>query len=59
MASRRSLPAVNISTLERLEQQHPPPGIENFLFSIDSHPEVGNSFDEMTKRSRKQIEKGL
>ena len=59
MARRRSLPAVNILTLERLQQQDPAQGIENFLFSIDSNPEVGHSFDRITKRSRKQTEKGL
>ena len=59
MARRRSLPAVNILTLERLRQQNPAQGIENFLFFIDSNPEVGHSFDGITKRSRKQTEKGL
>ena len=59
MARRRSLPAVNIPTLERLQQQDQAQGIENFLCSIDSHPEVGNSFDGITQRSRKQTEKGL
>ena len=59
MARRRSLPAVNILTLERLQQQDIAQGIENFLFSIDSNPEVGHSFDGITKRSRKQTEKGL
>ena len=59
MARRRSLPAVNISTLERLQQQDPALGVENFLCSIDSNPEVGNSFDGITKRSRKQTKKGL
>ena len=59
MARRRSLPAVNISTLERLQQQDLAQGIENFLCSIDSNPEVGNSFDAITKRSRKQTKKGL
>ena len=59
MARGRSLPAVNIPTLERLQQQDPAQGIENFLCSIDSNPEVGNSFDEITKKSRKQTEKGL
>ena len=59
MARRRSLPALNIPTLERLQQQDPAQGIENFLCSIDSNPEVGNFFDGVTKRSRKQTEKGL
>ena len=59
MARRRSLPAVNIPTYETLPQQDPAQGIENFLCSIDSNPEVGNSFDGITKRSRKQTEKGL
>ena len=49
MARRRSLPAVNIPALERLQQQDPAEGIENFLCSIDSNPEVGNSFDKITK----------
>ena len=57
--TRRSLPAVNIPTLQRLQQQDPAQGIENFLCSIDSNPEVGNSFDGITKISRKQTEKGL
>ena len=30
MARRRSLPAVNIPTLERLQQQDPAKGVENF-----------------------------
>ena len=62
MARRRSLPAVNITTLERLQQQDLAQGIENFLCSIDSNPEVWfrmESFDGITKRSRKQTEKGL
>ena len=59
MARRRSLPAVNIPTLERLQKQDPVQGIENILCSIDSNLEVGNSFDGITKRSRKQAEKGL
>ena len=58
MARRRSLPAVNIPTLERLQQEDPAQGIESFLCSIDSNPEVGNIFDGITKRSRKQTEKG-
>ena len=59
VARRRSLPAINIPTLKRLQQQDPAQGIENFLCSMDSNPEVGNSFDGITKRSRKQTEKGL
>ena len=59
MARRRSLLAVNIPTLERLQKQDPVQGIEYILCSIDSNLEVGNSFDRITKRSRKQIEKGL
>ena len=59
MARRRSLPAVNIPILERLQQQHPAQGIENYLCSIDFNPEVGDYFDVITKRSRKQTEKGL
>ena len=50
--SRRSLPAVNIPTLERL-QQDPAKGIENFLYSSDSYLEAGNSFDGITKRNSK------
>ena len=57
--SRRSLPAVNIPKLERLQQQDPAQGIENFLYFINSYLEVGNSFDGTTKRSSKQTEKGL
>ena len=57
--SRRSLPAVNIPTLERLQQQDPAQGIENFLYFSNSYLEVGNSFDGITKRSSKQTEKGL
>ena len=49
MARRRSLPAVNITTLERLQQQDLAQGIENFLCSIDSNPEVGNSLMELPK----------
>ena len=56
--ARRS-PAVNITTLERLRQQDPAQGLKNFLCSIDSNQEVGNSFDGITERSRKQTEKGL
>ena len=48
--SRRSLPAVNIPTLERLQQQDPAQGIENFLYFSNSYLEVGNSFDGITKR---------
>ena len=59
VARRTSLPAVSIPTLERLQKQDPVQGIENFLSSIDSSPKVGNSFDGITKRSSKQIEKGL
>ena len=59
MAWRRSLTAVNIPALERLQQQDPAQDIENFLCFIDSNPEVGNSFDRITKRSRKETEKGL
>ena len=59
MARRRSLLAVNIPTLERLQKQDPVQGTEYILCSIDSNLEVGNSFDRITKRSRKQIEKGL
>ena len=50
--SRRSVPAVNIPTLERL-QQDPAKGIENFLYSSDSYLEAGNSFDGITKRNSK------
>ena len=57
--SRRSLPAVNIPTLERLQQQDPAQGIENFLYFSNSYLEVGNSFDGITKRSSKQTEKSL
>ena len=39
---KRWLPAVNVATLERLQQQDPAPGKENFICSIDSNPEVGN-----------------
>ena len=53
MARRRLLPAVNIPTLERLQQQDPAQGIDNFLSSIDSNLEVSNSFDGITKRGRK------
>ena len=60
MARRRSLPAVNIPTLERLQQEDPAQGIESFLCFIDSTPEVGHTFDgKFTKRSRKQTEKGM
>ena len=59
MARRRSLPALNIPTHERLQEQDLAQGIENFLCSIDSNPEVGNSFDGITRISRKQTEKGL
>ena len=59
MARRRSLPALNIPTHERLQEQDLAQGIENFLCSIDSNPEVGNFFDGVTKRSRRQTEKGL
>ena len=37
----------------------PAQGIENYLCSIDFNQAVGNSFDAITKRSRKQAEKGL
>ena len=53
MARRRSLSVVNIPTLERWQQHVLAQAIENFLCSIDSNPEVGNSFDGITKRSRK------
>ena len=59
MVRRKSLLAVNIPTLERLQQQDLRQGIENLLCSINSNPEVGNSFDGITKRSKKQTEKGL
>ena len=59
MARRRSLLAVNIPTLERLQKQDPVQGIENILCSTDSNLEVGKFFDRITKRSRKQIEKDL
>ena len=52
MARRRSLLAVNISKIQRLQQQDLAQGIENFLCAIDSNPEVGNSFDGITKRRR-------
>ena len=52
MARRRSLLAVDISTLQRLQQQDLAQGIETFLCAIDSNLEVGNSFDGITKRSR-------
>ena len=59
MARRRSLPAVNIPTLERLQQQDPAKGIDNFLCSINSNPEVGSCFDGISKRSRKQAEEAI
>ena len=59
MKRRRLLPAVNIPTLERLQKQDPVQGIGNILCSIDSNLEVGNSSDGITKRSRKQTEKGF
>ena len=51
--------SITIPTLERLEKQDPAKDIENFLCSIDSNPEVSNSFDRITKISRKETEKGL
>ena len=59
MTRRRLLPAVNIPTLERLQKQDPVQGIGNILCSIDSNLKVGNSSDGITKRSRKQTEKGF
>ena len=48
MGKRRSLPAANVPTLERLQNKDPTQGIENYLCSIYSNPEVGNSFDGIT-----------
>ena len=59
MARRRSLPAANIATLERLGQKDWAQGIENVLCYINSNPKVGNSFDGITKRGKNQTEKGL
>ena len=51
IAGRRSLPAVNVATFERSQQQDPAQGIENNLYPIYSVLEVGNSFDVITKRN--------
>ena len=59
MVRKRSLLAVNIQTLERLQQQDPAQGIENFLYFINSNPQVGNFFDGITKRCREQTEKDV
>ena len=59
MARRISLPAANVPTLEMLQQQNLVQGIENNLYSSNSNPEFGNSFDGITKKSRKQPEMGL
>ena len=49
MARRRSLLAVDISTLQRLQQQDLAQGIENFLCAIDSNPEVVTPLMELPK----------
>ena len=59
MGRRRSLPAINVATLEKLQQQHPAKGIENYLCSTDFNPDVANSVDGITRISKKQTEKGL
>ena len=56
MVRKRSLLAVNIPTLERLQQQDPAQDVENF---INSNRQVGNFFDGITRRSRKQTEKDV
>ena len=41
------------------KSEDPAQGIENYCCSADSNPEFGKSFDGITKRSRKQRQKGL
>ena len=59
MARRRLLPAINLPTLQRLQQQDPAHGIKDCLCSANFNLKVGNSLDESTKRSTKQTEKGM
>ena len=59
MARKGSLPSINVVTLEKLQQQDPAQSIENCLCSVDSNLGVSISFNEITRRSKKQVEKGL
>ena len=59
MERRKSLPAVSLPALKRLQQQYPAQGIGNFLCFIDSYSKVSNSFHGITKRSSKQTDKCL
>ena len=59
MARKRSLSAINVATLEKLQQQDPAQGIEIYLSCAGSNTEVGNSFDGIIRKSRKQTERVL
>ena len=59
MARKESLPSINVATLEKLQQQDPTQSIENCLCCVDSNLGVSISFNEITRRSKKQVEKGL
>lgn len=50
-ARKRSLPAINVATFEKLKRQHPAEDIGNYLCSTDFNPDVANSFYEITRKS--------
>ena len=59
MSRKRSLPSINVATFEKLQQEDPAQSIENYLCSVDSNLDVGISFNGITRKSKKQVEKGL
>ena len=59
MARKRPLSAINVVTLEKLQQQDPAQGIEIYLCCAGSNMKVGNSFDGIIRKSRKQTERVL
>lgn len=59
MSRKRSLSSINVATFEKLQQEDPAQSIENYLCSVDCNLDVGISFNGITRKSKKQVEKGL